>query len=244
MISQPDGYVLEADVDALVLLSGGQDSTTCLGWAKEMYRNVGAVSFDYEQRHGVELDAAHVIAAKLGVSHVELHVPALKSIGAAALTNPDIDVDADAAGTGNVYAEQHDLPSTFVPARNAILLATAAAYAAPNGFTHLVTGVCETDEAGYPDCRASFVEAQEAALRLALDDPEFTIAAPLLHLDKADTFALAEQVGVLELVVDYSHTCYHGEHKDKHDWGYGCAECPACEIRAAGWDRYRAGATA
>lgn len=243
MIDHP--HIEPEDANAVVLLSGGQDSTTCLAWALARYRRVATVSFDYGQRHRVELDIARTISLDTGATmHAELEVPALGQIGAAALTNDDIAVAADADGTGNEYAATHDLPSTFVPARNAILLATAAAFAAPNGYTHLVTGVCEADDAGYPDCRAVFIDAMEGALRAALDEPAFTIAAPLLHLDKARTFALADELGVLDVVVDRSHTCYEGDRSKRHPWGYGCGECPACLTRADGWNTYQATVTA
>lgn len=220
--------------NAVVLLSGGQDSTTCLYWALDTFNEVHAISFNYGQRHIVELDVAARIAADAGVPHITLDVPALSQIGAAALTNEAIDVAADANGTGNEYAADHDLPSTFVPARNAILLTTAAAWAAPNDVRYIVTGVCEADDAGYPDCRAPFIEAIEHAIRAALDDDAFTIAAPLLDLDKARTFALAERLDVLRVVVNETHTCYEGN-RTRHPWGFGCGTCPACHTRAAGY---------
>lgn len=241
MISSPDIEAPPADAGALVLFSGGQDSMTCLAWARAHYSRVAAVSFDYGQRHRVELAATPGLAAGFGVPHTQLDVPALKQIGAAALTNPGIDVAADAAGTGNVYAEKHGLPSTFVPARNAVLLSTAAALGAPHGYMHLVTGICEADDAGYPDCRAGFASDMELALQAALDDDDddLQVVAPLLYLDKARTFALAEQLGVLYDVIESSHTCYEGERGIRWAWGYGCGECPACKTRAAGFEEYQ-----
>lgn len=226
---------------AVVLLSGGQDSTTCLAWALDKFPNgVQAVSFDYGQRHAVELVVARKIAENAGVRHTVLTVPALREIGAASLTNASIPSEMDAVGTGNVYAAEHNLPSSFVPGRNAIFISTAMAFAAPLGIYNLVTGVCEADDAGYPDCRGVFIESMEATLRLALDDSRITIFAPLLTLDKARTFQLAYDLGALGDVLELSHTCYNGEHDTWHEWGFGCGECPACETRAKGWAEFRA----
>lgn len=235
MITTPD--IPSVADNAVVLLSGGQDSTTCLYWALDTYADVAAVSFDYGQRHRVELNVAATVAESADVPHVILDVPALAQIGAAALTNDDIAVNADATGTGNEYAADHDLPSTFVPARNAILLATAAAWAAPNDARHIVTGVCEADDAGYPDCRGPFIASMEDAIRAALGDESFTIAAPLLHLDKARTFKLAHDLDVLSIVVNQTHTCYEGV-RVEHPWGFGCGECPACHTRASGYAQF------
>lgn len=235
MISSPIEQLFRGS--AVVLLSGGQDSYTCLAWAQRSFtQGVHAVSFDYDQRHIVELEQAADLAIGAGVPHTVLKVPALAQLGGAALTSPNVSVAADAAGTGNAYAEAHGLPSTFVPARNVLFMGTAAAYAAQVGARAIVAGVCEADEAGYPDCRSVFVNDMEKALRWALDDPEFTIAAPLLTLDKARTFALAEKLGVLRTVIERTHTCYEGEHDTMHPWGYGCGACPACETRAKGYE--------
>lgn len=226
---------------ALVLLSGGQDSTTCLHWALKHWGrgHVQAVSFDYGQRHAVELQAAERIAGEAGVPWTLLEVPALDTIGGAALTDSNVAVNVDAAGTGNRYAEDHGLPSTFVPGRNAILLSTAAALAAREGLWTIVTGVCEADDAGYPDCRSLFLSAQEEALRQALDDFRLTLAAPLMVLSKGETFALAKELGVLDLIVEGTHTCYEGDRSVRWGWGYGCGKCGACRTRAAGWKEYR-----
>lgn len=236
MIDQIVPFSIPAhDAGALVLLSGGQDSSTCLHWALNEYSTVHAVAFDYGQRHRVELEQAALIAAKVNAPFEILTVPALSEIGGAALTSDEIAVAADATGSGNAYAEKRGLPSTFVPARNAILLATAAALAARDGLSTIVTGVCEADDAGYPDCRADFIFALEAALRLALDMPELEIAAPLLRANKALTFKLADDLGCLDDVLALSHTCYEGDRSLNHDWGYGCGECPACLTRADGF---------
>lgn len=224
----------------IVLLSGGQDSTTCLAWARnELGPGIRTVAFDYGQRHKVELEQAEWIAARMEgvISHAELPVEALKYLGGAALTNPDIEIEGVASEESlNAHAHSRGLPSTFVPGRNMLFLTLAAAYGARFGIYDLVTGVCEQDRAGYPDCRAEFIEAAETALSLALDE-QVTIYAPLLKRNKAETFALAHQYGMLDVIVDHTHTCYNGVHDEehKHDWGYGCGECPACVEREKGW---------
>lgn len=228
---------------AAVLFSGGQDSTTCLAWALDRYAEVEAVGFDYGQRHRVEMEQAERIAVRLGVTYTRVPIPALRLAGAASLTSDDIPSAVNARGTGNTYAEEHGLPSSFVPGRNAVLLATAVAVMVPRGCWTLVTGVCEADDAGYPDCRGAFVDHMEEALRSALDDSRLTIETPLLMLDKARTFAMARDLGVLDVVLELSHTCYEGDRSVRHDWGYGCGECPACQTRAAGWATFSAAAT-
>jgi 7-cyano-7-deazaguanine synthase len=238
--------------DALVLFSGGQDSTTCLLWALDRHFDaVHAVSFDYGQRHRVELDQAQHIMELVSdvyrstdISYHVLPVPALSELAGAALTASDIAVEAEASPDGgNAYAAERGLPSTFVPGRNAILLSTAAALAAKLGTRHIVTGICAMDRAGYPDCRAEFAAAMESALRLALDWVPLTLHTPLLYLSKARTWALAEEVAGdwgVELVRRQSHTCYEGDRSVLHPWGYGCADCPACQTRAEGWQQYQA----
>jgi 7-cyano-7-deazaguanine synthase len=199
------------------------------------------VSFDYGQRHKIELDVARRIAGILGVPHeqqIVLPIEALDIIGGAALTDRAVTVDVDAEGTGNKYAEEHDLPSTFVPGRNILFLGLASAVAAREGIQHLVTGICEADAAGYPDCRRAFRDAMEHTLRVGLDSP-MHIHAPLLKKSKAETWKLAEELGVLSLIVTETHTCYHGDHETFHPWGFGCGECGACTERKNGWEEYR-----
>lgn len=241
MIDWPEG-IKQGD-SACVLLSGGQDSMTCLHWALAHWDRVEALSFDYGQRHGVELEQGRKIAADVGVERTVLPVTVLSYIASGALTNPDIDVAEDATGTGNQFAADRGLPSTFIPGRNLVLLSVAASWAAPRGHKTLVAGVCEADDAGYPDCRAEFVQHMEYTLQVGLDEPAFTIAAPLLLLDKARTFQLAAQLGVLDRVLELSHTCYEGDRSKRHPWGYGCGECPACKTRAQGWARFAASLT-
>jgi len=226
--------------DTIVLLSGGQDSTTALGWALREWGPARTVAFDYGQRHRVELEQSAKISEMLGAeSHVVLPLEALKVLGGAALTNDSIEVEETATAESlNSHAWAHGLPSTFVPGRNMLFLTLAAAYGAKFGIYDLVTGVCGQDRAGYPDCRAEFVRAAEIALSVALDEP-VSIYAPLVDQTKAQTWALAEDLGILDVVIEQSHTCYHGERTVLHEWGYGCAACPACAERRRGWEEYK-----
>lgn len=222
--------------NAVVLLSGGQDSTTCLAWAMEQYAEVACVTIDYGQRHRVELACAAQIAKLWRVPQVVVPIDSLAALGGAALTDATIDVEAEAsAGSRAAWAAQRGLPSTFVPGRNLLFFTLAAAWGLPRGYDTLVTGVCQADRAGYPDCRSSFVFAAELAVRLAMDAPEFRIAAPLLERSKAGTWRLADDLGVLEVVVNETHTCYRGDRAPVFEWGAGCGECPACDERARGF---------
>lgn len=226
---------------AVVLLSGGQDSTTCLAWAIELWGapNVHPVAFRYGQRHAIELRCAERVCHELGVRQPwVLPIEALSDLSAAALTSKDIPVDVDAAGTGNVFAESHDLPSTFVPGRNVLFLTLALAYGAKAGIYDLVTGVCETDRAGYPDCRKEFVVSLEETLSLALTE-DVCIHAPLLKRSKAETFLLADELGVLDTILELTHTCYEGNRDNRFDWGYGCGACGACVERRDGWEEFQ-----
>lgn len=224
---------------ALVLFSGGQDSTTSLAWALERFAVVETVGFDYGQRHAAELSARPRILArlraefrcwapKLGVDHL-LSLEVLKQIGGSALTE-DSEIAMGANG----------LPTTFVPGRNVFFLTAAAALAYRRDCRDLVAGMCETDYSGYPDCRAQTIEAAEKALGLAMDT-HFTTHTPLMQLDKAQTWKLAETLGgkaLVELIVEETVTCYRGDREHRHDWGYGCGDCPACALRARGYARY------
>jgi 7-cyano-7-deazaguanine synthase len=223
---------------SVICLSGGQDSTTCLFYALGRYAQVRAVSFDYGQRHHVELDCAAAIAARAGVEHTVLPIEVFSRLADASLTNPAIPSRLDAADTGNTYAARRGLPSSFVPGRNIIFLGLAAAFGIPRGFETLVAGVCSTDEAGYPDCRADFVDSLQQTIQIGMDCPDFAIDAPLLHLTKAQTWALADELGVLELVRIDTHTCYEGVRGKLHEWGHGCGHCPACQTRARGWSEF------
>jgi 7-cyano-7-deazaguanine synthase len=224
---------------ALVLFSGGQDSTTCVAWALDKFAAVETIGFAYGQRHAIELDARpQVIAAlraqfpswsdKLGEDHLfDLNV--LKAIGGSALTDP-LAIELDDKG----------LPTTFVPGRNLLFLTAAAALAWRRGIRHLVGGMCETDYSGYPDCRDETIKAAAHALDMGMDT-HFTVHTPLMHLDKAATWALAERLGgqlLVKLIVEETVTCYEGDRSQRHVWGYGCGVCPACGLRAKGYQRY------
>lgn len=227
----------------VVLHSGGQDSTTCLAWAIDTWSaaQIHPVLFNYNQRHSVEMQQALIITEKLRIPNRTQVIPveALDLLAGAALTNSAIDVALDATDTGNEYAAKRGLPSTFIPGRNMLFFTLAAAYGTKVGADTLVTGVCATDRAGYPDCRVEFVKAAGDALSLALDEQVHMIA-PLLRRSKAETWALADQLGVLDLIVEDTHTCYHGDRSKRWDWGYGCGECPACTERQLGWDLWTA----
>jgi len=218
---------------ALVLFSGGQDSTTCVAWALSRFERVETVGFDYGQRHAVELDArpgilARMAGAKLGPDHV-LKLGVLKEIGGTALTD-DRAIEMGANG----------LPNTFVPGRNILFLTAAAALAYRRGIGDLVGGMCETDYSGYPDCRERTIRAVETALVLGMDT-RFTIHTPLMHLDKEATWRLAEELGgtaLVDLIVEETATCYEGDRTHRHAWGFGCGHCPACELRAQGYAKY------
>jgi 7-cyano-7-deazaguanine synthase len=228
---------------ALVLFSGGQDSTTCLAWAlsqPERFARVDSVAFDYGQRHRIELDCRHAVlralraefpawADRLGRDHlVDLSV--LKSLGDSALTSERA-----------IELQANGLPSTFVPGRNLFFLTAAAALAYRSGTSVLVGGMCETDYSGYPDCREHTLAAMQQALALGLDTP-LAIETPLMHLDKARTWALAHRLGgdaLVALIEEHTHTCYLGERGLRQAWGYGCGQCPACVLRARGHARWR-----
>ena len=229
-----------ADHRALVLFSGGQDSTTCLAWALRRFAEVETIGFDYGQRHRVELVMrptiredmeALALGGRLGPDHV-LPLDALGRVSETALTR---EVEIGMAETG--------LPTTFVPGRNLLFLTFAAALAYRRGCRHIVLGVCETDYSGYPDCRDDTIKAMQVALNLGLE-ARLVLHTPLMWRDKAATFALAQELGgdpLLRLVVEETHSCYRGDRTHRHDWGFGCGACPACELRAAGWRRWRDG---
>ena len=224
---------------ALVLFSGGQDSTVCLAWALTRFARVETVGFHYGQRHAVELDMRPKLrsgiaalnagwASRLGDDHV-IRIDALAEIGGSALTS---DMAIEVAENG--------LPTTFVPGRNLVFLTLAGALAYRRGAAHLVAGMCETDYSGYPDCRDATVKAMGQALTLGLDRP-LAIHTPLMWIDKAATFALAEELGgsaFLDLVIEDSHSCYCGDRTHRHPWGYGCGDCPACRLRADGFAKF------
>ncbi|KAB2913168.1 MAG: 7-cyano-7-deazaguanine synthase QueC [Hyphomicrobiaceae bacterium] len=226
---------------ALVLFSGGQDSTVCLAWALERYRRVETVGFAYGQRHEIELLQRPVIrsalaamspawAAGLGVDHV-LDLPTLGAISETALTR-EAQFQMSASG----------LPNTFVPGRNLLFLTYAAALGYRRGIRTLVGGMCETDFSGYPDCRNATLQTLAEAISLGMDAP-YAIETPLMWIDKAGTWAMAERLGgapLVDLIIEHSHTCYLADRTTRHPWGYGCGTCPACDLRAKGWEKWQA----
>lgn len=226
---------------ALVLFSGGQDSTTCLAWALDRYERVETVGFDYGQRHAVELAQRPVVRENLaridpawGGRLGPDHTLDLKSFGAIADTAMTRDIAIAAGAKG--------LPNTFVPGRNLVFLTYAAALATRRGLDVIVGGMCETDFSGYPDCRDDTLKAMQVALNLGMAQ-RFVIETPLMWLSKADTWALARTLGgapLVELIVADTHTCYLGERGARHDWGFGCGTCPACALRARGFMEWRA----
>jgi 7-cyano-7-deazaguanine synthase len=225
---------------ALVLFSGGQDSTTCLAYALEHFDHVETIGFDYGQRHAIELDLRaklrHDIveikqawAARLGEDHL-LDLRILGAVSATAMTQA-IEIAFDEKG----------LPNTFVPGRNLLFFTFAAAIAYRRDLKHVVGGMCETDFSGYPDCRDDTIKALQVALNLGMDS-RFVLETPLMWLDKAATWRLAERLGgqhLVDLILEETHTCYLGVRGIRHAWGYGCGECPACKLRAEGWRKYR-----
>ncbi|MBL27838.1 MAG: 7-cyano-7-deazaguanine synthase QueC [Rhodospirillaceae bacterium] len=225
-----------ADESALVLFSGGQDSTVCLAWALERFARVETVGFDYGQRHKVELDCRAQVRARiaeafpawaerLGEDHT-LDLGVLGALSDTALTR-DAEIAMGAEG----------LPTTFVPGRNLVFLTFAAALAYRRGLRHLVGGMCETDYSGYPDCRDDTIKAMQVALNLGMQR-NFVLHTPLMWIDKAATWVLAETLGgeaLVDIVVEETHSCYRGDRDRRHAWGYGCGACPACELRARGY---------
>lgn len=227
------------DDGALVLFSGGQDSTVCLAWALDRFQRVETIGFNYGQRHAVELDCRQRVrerlcetsplwAERLAEDH-SVRLDALQEISDSALTR-----DAE------ITMAENGLPSTFVPGRNLVFFVFAAAVAYRRGLRHLVGGMCETDYSGYPDCRDDTLKAVQLALNLGMER-RFVLHTPLMWIDKADIWALAHELGgepLVDLIRDETHTCYRGDRGARHDWGYGCGACPACELRAAGYARY------
>jgi 7-cyano-7-deazaguanine synthase len=206
---------------AVVVFSGGQDSTTCLFWALRNFNEVAAVTFDYGQRHSAEIDVARKIADELGVSFKVLDMTLINQLSANALTRDDI----------AITAKEGELPSTFVPGRNLLFLSFAAVYADAIGSRHLITGVSETDFSGYPDCRDTFIRSLNVSLNLAMDK-QFIIHTPLMWLDKAGVWELSDQLGALDYVQEKTLTCYEGIPST------GCGECPSCKLRNAGLQTY------
>lgn len=210
---------------ALVVFSGGQDSTTCLYWAKREFKKVWALSFLYGQKHQKEVKLAREIARKAGVEFQVMDVSFIASLAQNSLTDATITMDQEKPEGG--------VPNTFVPGRNLFFLSIAAVFAREHGIHHIVTGVSQTDFSGYPDCRDAFIKSLNVTLNLAMDE-QFVIHTPLMWIDKAETWALADELGVLDLVRHETLTCYNGVPGD------GCGHCPACTLRRQGLEKYLA----
>lgn len=208
---------------ALVVFSGGQDSTTCLYWAKKRFDRVVALSFLYGQKHHLEVDIARKIAEKAEVEFYVKDVSFIGSLGKNSLTDSSIVMDRE--------KPENSVPNTFVPGRNLFFLSIAAVFARELGISHLVTGVSQTDFSGYPDCRDSFIKSLNVTLNLAMEE-NFVIHTPLMWIDKAATWALADELGVLDVIRKDTLTCYNGIPGD------GCGHCPACRLRRAGYEKF------
>jgi 7-cyano-7-deazaguanine synthase len=213
--------MMKKTAKAIVVFSGGQDSTTCLFWAKERFAHVEAVTFNYGQRHKLELECASNITHELGIRHHVLDMSLLNQLAPSALTRDDVAIEA----------EEGQLPTTFVPGRNLLFLSFAAVLAKQLDCRHIITGVCETDFSGYPDCRDVFIKSLNVTLNLAMDS-SFVIETPLMWLNKAQTWELADQLGAFDFVRTRTLTCYNGVMAD------GCGECPACLLRSKGLNEY------
>ena len=232
------------EAKALVLFSGGQDSATCLAWALDRFTQVETIGFDYGQRHRVELDCREALRVALLQARPEWaerlgpdHLIGLQALGQVS----DTSLTSDAAIAFNADG----LPNSFVPGRNIIFLSFAAAIAYRRGIKHIVAGVCETDYSGYPDCRDDTIKALQVALNLGMER-RFVLETPLMWLDKAATWRLAETLGgaaLVDALLEHSHSCYLGDRRQRHAWGYGCGTCPACDLRAKGWAAYAAAET-
>lgn len=218
--------------DGLVLTSGGQDSTTCLYWAGKNFRSIQAISFKYGQKHAVEVDAAKSICRDIGVPLKILDISFIAELVHSNLFEgmPDVNLP---------HKSQNNVPSSYVPYRNLLFLTLASAWAGTLGIHHVVTGICETDYSGYADCRDVFVKSLQATLNLAtdFDDNNIVIHTPLMWLNKAETFRMAEELDCLEIVLEKTMTCYNGV-KKMNDYGMGCGRCPACTLRKAGFHAY------
>lgn len=213
---------------AVVIFSGGQDSTTCLYWALKQFDKVHTITFDYGQKHNIELECARSICDKETVSMNIVDISFLRQV-----------CDSAMLSKGNIsLLNKKLLPSSFVPNRNQLFITLAHMYAQKIEAQHLVTGVCQTDYSGYPDCREKFIEMIQVVTNMG-SQSEIQIHTPLMHLTKAETFLMAEKLGVLQEVIELTHTCYEGNREKYNTWGYGCGVCPACLLREKGWKEYK-----
>lgn len=214
---------------ALVIFSGGQDSTTCLAWAKQMYKEVFAITFNYGQKHSVELEQSKKICEKLNIKQTFVDISFLSQIAESELLKAD----------GNVNKiNAKGLPSSFVPNRNQLFITLAHALAQKLNCDTLITGVCQTDYSGYPDCRREFITMIEGASNVG-SDSKITITTPLMYMTKGQIFKLANDIGAFQLVIEYSHTCYNGDRSKLNEYGYGCGECEACKLRSKGYEEFK-----
>ena len=212
---------------AVVIFSGGQDSTTCLYWALNKYDEVEAITFAYGQKHSIEIDQSKIICEMEQVKQTIIDISFLNTLVDSALTS-----------NGNVNEiNEKSLPASFVPNRNQLFITLAHAYAQKINYDVLVTGVCQTDYSGYPDCRKDFVNLIAVASNIG-SDSNINIETPLMYLTKEETFQLAWDLSCLDEVIEHSHTCYNGDREHRHDWGYGCGECPACVLRKKGFEGF------
>lgn len=214
---------------ALVVFSGGQDSTTCLGWAKNRYEEIECISFFYGQKHSIELERSKEICKITNTKQTVINIDFLGGLVNSALTS-----DGDVLAR---HQDNNDLPASFVPNRNALFLTLAHAYAQKIKAQDIITGTCQTDYSGYPDCRREFIDLLEKSLNLG-SATNLKIITPLMFLTKAQTFRLAEDEKCIDLVIDHSHTCYNGSNT-KNEWGYGCGQCPSCQLRKKGFYEYK-----
>ena len=216
---------------AVVIFSGGQDSTTCLYWAinnKVRFDEVEAITFDYGQKHSVEIEQSKSICKKEKIKQTIIDISFLDTIVESALTsNGDVN-----------QLNEKGLPASFVPNRNQIFITMAHSYAQKVGAEFLIGGMCETDFSGYPDCRREFIDAVQLTSNIG-SDSDIEILTPLMYLDKAETFKMAKDIGYLKEIVELSHTCYNGVREELHEWGYGCGDCPACELREKGLKEFK-----
>ncbi len=224
---------------ALVLFSGGQDSSVCLAWALNHYDRVETIGFDYGQRHAIEMTVRQNVLKRFKDVYPQArtrlgedHVCDLKGFGAIA--------ESSLTRETAIVMTERGLPSSFVPGRNLVFFVYAAAVADRRGIDHLVGGMCETDYSGYPDCRADTLKAMETVLNLGIERP-FTIDTPLMYLNKAQTWGLSQDLGgtaLVDMILEETHTCYMGVRGDRHPWGYGCGNCPACQLRKTGFEHF------
>ena len=215
---------------AVVVLSGGQDSMTCLALARARHTKVIAVSFLYGQKHRTELVQAAKVADRHGIPHAIIDLSFFGQMVTSELTH-------DGGDTTQPHAYKPGLPASFVPNRNALFLTLAHAIAQEQGAKYIYTGVCQTDYSGYPDCRQEFISSLEDSLNIGYQT-DIVILTPMMDIDKAATFELADRLGVLDEIIEDSHTCYNGDRNERHPWGYGCGQCPACQIRERGYNEF------